>query len=263
MSTESLSELMRRTAFRWQVAQFAARCRWTALGAVILAFLLLTGARLLAIVPDSVVVASLWCGPVIALCIAALLGRRSSPRAIGRLIDRRTDSKELFLTASMIETSGGGFQDIVMAKAAARAAGLTPAAIVPFRWQRGAQDVVIAAALLAAALYWLPQSDPFGRNRQRQKVAQQAQRLSETKKVTALRVDQLAHERVTESEQIQRALAELEKTFKQARPDLREANLKQLAEQQKRAGRTGGRSPVIFRMTLSRKLRRISELPIR
>ena len=236
MSTQSLAELMRRTACRWQVAQFAARCRWTVLGAVTFAFVLLMGARLLAIVPDSVVAVSLWCGPLIAFCIAALLGRRSSPREIGRLIDRRTDSKELFLTASMIKTSGGGFQDIVMTKAAARAARLTPAAIVPFRWQRGARDVLVAGILLAAAVYWLPQLDPFGRNRQRQKVAQQAQRLSETKKATALRADQLAHEGVAESEQIQRALAELEKTFKQAKPDLREANLKRLAEQQKELG---------------------------
>ncbi len=100
MSTQSLPELMRRTAIRWQLARFAARCHWTILAAIIFAFLLLAGARLFAIVPNSVTLAALWCGPVIALCLAASRARRSSARDLGRLIDRRTDIKELFLNFS-------------------------------------------------------------------------------------------------------------------------------------------------------------------
>jgi hypothetical protein len=236
MSTESLRELIRRTAIRRQIAEFASRCRWGILAAATLFLVLLLTARLLALLPSWFTPGWLWCIPAIALCVAALFLRRCSPRDLGRLIDKRTGSKELFLTATMIELSEGEFQPIVLTQAEERAAQISPAQIVPFHWQRGARDVLIACAVLTAAVLWLPQLDPFGRDQQRRKIAQQELRMRETKNATLLRAEQLAQKEAAESEQIQHGLAELEKTFKEAKPDLRETNLKRLAEHQKELG---------------------------
>jgi hypothetical protein len=236
MSTDALASLMRRITVRRQVAFFASRFRWSILVVSALFLLLLLAARLLALLPNWFTPVSLWTVPLAALLCAALFLRRASAREVARLIDQRSGSKELFLTAAMIEQAHGEFQPIVIAQAEARASQIAPKDVVPFGWRRGVRDVALALALLLAGTLWLPQFDPLGRNQQRMKTAQQQQRLAETKKLTALRAEQLAETRGTQSEQVQRALAELEKTFKEAKPQLREANLKRLADQQKELG---------------------------
>ena len=65
-------------------------------------------------------------------------------------------------------------------------------------------------------------------------MAKEEERLRETKKITALRAAQIAES--PRSEQVEKALAELEKTFQAAKPTERETNLKKLGEHQKELG---------------------------
>ncbi len=201
-------------------------------GAVYLVLLL--AARLLSIVPDWFRPISLCAIPGAAFVYALAMIRPLSPKQTARLIDERTGSKELFLTAALIGEAPGEYQAIVLNQAEQRAAEVSAAKVLPFAWQRGVRDVACASVLIVAGLAYLPQLDPFGKQVERQQLAKEAERLRETKKITALRSDQLAESPKTD--RVEKALAELDKTFKATKPDEREANLKRLGEHQKELG---------------------------
>lgn len=234
MSTAQIQRLVDRVARRQQVAAFAGRFRQGMLGAAGAYFVLLLIARLLALLPNFFTPASLWIIPATALAYAIVFARRIPAKQTARLIDERTGSKELFLTAAMIEESPGDFQPIVLQQAEQRAAELDPVKVLPFLWQRGLREVACAAALVVLAVLFLPQFDPFKKDEQRRKMAKEEERLRETKKITALRAEQIAESPKTD--RVEKALAELEKTFQAAKPVEREANLKRLGEHQRDIG---------------------------
>ena len=235
MTTQNLERLLRQTGRRWQCAAFASRVHQAVLVVAALFALALLASRLLAVIPEFDFRWLLFV-PIIAILAALAMFRRSSAPDLARLIDEKTGSKELFLTATLVDQTSGDFQPVVLSQAEARAAHIEAARVVPFHWQRGTRDILVASALLVAAVLWLPQLDPFGKEQQRQTVAQQEQRLRDLQKANAARAEQLAQAPPAAQEQVARALAELEKTFKEARPQEREANLKRLAEHQKELG---------------------------
>ena len=231
---KSIDRLIAQVARRQQLAALADRLRWGMLGASVAYLALVFVARLLALLPNWFTPASLLVIPTTALVYAFAFTRGIPAKQTARLIDERTGSKELFLTAALIGQSPGDFQPIVLQQAEARAAELEPGKVLPFLWQRGVRDVACAAAVVAVATLFLPQLDPFKKEAARRKIAQEEERLRETKKITALRAAQLAE--TPKSGQVEKALAELEKTFQAAKPNEREANLQKLGEQQKELG---------------------------
>ena len=228
--------LMRQTSARQFVAALGGRFHVALLvcSALYLAALLVS--RLLGLIPDWFTPVTLAAIPCAALLAALVLARRSSAKTIARLIDTRTGGKELFLTAAMIAEAPGEFAPIVMEQAEVRAEKLRAAQVVPFRWQRGTRDLCAALALLFAAVHFLPQLDPFKKTEQRKKTAQLEEKLEQTKKATALRSAQLAENEGKQSEQVKAALQDLDKTFKEAKPQDREGNLKKLGEEQREIG---------------------------
>ena len=234
MSTGKTQRLLAQVAQRQQIAAVADRLRGGIFGAACAYFVFLLVARLLALLPDWFTPVSLCVIPATALVNALMFTRRISAKHTARLIDERTGSKELFLTAAMIGQSPGDFQPIVLQQAEQRAAELQPAKVLPFMWERGLRDVACAAAVVALGVMFLPQFDPFKKQEQRKKIAKEGERLRETKKITALRAEQIAES--PESDQVEKALAELERTFKAAKPAEKEANMKRLGEHQKELG---------------------------
>jgi hypothetical protein len=200
------------------------------------ALVVLVLCRLLAVLPSAVVVPWLWVLAVGAVAAAALIVRRPPPKDAARCIDERTGSKELFLTASLAGQSTGEFQSIVLQQAEERAEALDPRKIIRFQWQRGTRNLLISAVLIAAAVLWLPQFDPFKKQEQRNKVSKQEELLKQTRKATVVRAEQLKEEKAKENDKIDQTLAALEKTFKEAKPQERDTNLKRLAEHQKEIG---------------------------
>ena len=231
---KSIQSLMAQVARRQQIAAFADRLRWGMLGASAAYLAMLLVARLLALLPNWFTPASLLVIPATALVYALVFTRKIPAKQTARLIDERSGSKELFLTAAMIERSPGGFQAIVLQQAEERAAELQPGKVLPFLWQRGLRDVAMATAVVAVGSSLLPQFDPFKKEEARRKIAKEEERLRETKKITAARAAQLAE--TPKTDQVEKALAELEKTFQAAKPNEREANLRKLGEQQKELG---------------------------
>lgn len=228
--------LMRQTSARQFVAALGGRFHVALLVCAALYLALLLAARLLGLIPDRFTPLTLAAIPAAALLVALVLARRASAKSIARLIDTRTGGKELFLTAAMIDEAPGEFAPIVIGQAEAQAEKLRAAQVVPFRWQRGARDLFAALAILFLAVHFLPQLDPFKKTEQRKKAAQAEEKLEQTKKTTALRSAQLAAEAGRQSEQVKLALQQLDKVFKEAKPQDREANLKKLGEEQKEIG---------------------------
>jgi hypothetical protein len=228
--------LLQQTATRLWLAALGRHCHRVVLALATLSLALLLAARLLGLLTIGFIPIAAAALPVAALVLALALARRPSARETARVIDARVDGKELFLTAALIAEAPGEFQPIVVAQAEERAGQIKPANVAPWRWQRGTIQALAALALLIAALRWLPQLDPFKRVEREKKVAKQEEQLAESRKLTARRAEVLTAQAQQQSEQMQQALATLDKTFKEAKPQEREATIQQLAEEQKELG---------------------------
>lgn len=229
-----LPRLMGRVARRQQWAAFGRRLREGLLGAGALYLALLLASRLLALLPDGFTPASLGAIPAAALLYALARWRTFPARETARLIDSRTDSKELFLTAALLGEGSGAFQPVLLEQAEARAAEVEPRKVLPFAWQRGAAEVVAAGAVLALAITQLPQLDPLGKEAGRQKLAAEREQLRAARELTVQRAEQLAEG--TQEAKVGQALARLEQTLKAIKPENKDANLQRLAEEQKQLG---------------------------
>ena len=231
-----LQDLLRRVGTRAYVAALANSGQRGLLAAAAVALLAVLAARLLGLFPKQGLVIIVGCLAAVPLVSAFAIARRPTRSEVAHLIDTRTGSKDLFLTATIETDTPADFHELVASRAAERAVEVSSAQVVPFHWQRGARDALVAIALVAAAFGWLPQLDPLKKEAARERIAEREQRLIETKKETETRREELAQKKEVDAKQVESALARLEKTFKQAKPAEREATLKELAEQQKDLG---------------------------
>jgi hypothetical protein len=217
------------------------RIRLAAFGRRFYAFaLILTGAglvavltaRLLSLLPQNWFTPLTLCAvPALALLGAIAFTRRPAAAHVARTVDARAGSKELFLSATLVEQAPAEYRELVLEDATKRAGQLHAARLLPMRWLPGARNLLLAFAALFAAALWLPRFDPFRFDAQRKENTKQEQRLIETKKITALRKEELAEKGSVLDEQVKQALAKLDKTLKEAKPQERELNAKKLNEQ--------------------------------
>lgn len=234
----STQRLLQRTAMRLRLVTCGVWFRWACLGGAALFLAVLLAARLLGALPVQFAPWAPAIVPLAALVLAVALAalRRPGDAAVARVIDTHENTKDLFLTTILAGEGNGEFRPVVCASAETQAAEIKPGRVVPFRWTRGAVEMTLALAVLAAGVRWLPQLDPFRKVAQREKISQQAQQLQAMKKITAQRAETLAVESGKQAAQVQDALTRLDKIFKEAKPQEREPNLQRLAEEQKELG---------------------------
>ena len=232
VNSSATTRLLRATAMRIQVASFGRRLHIAALILSAVALIALLCARLLGVLPNAWFTPFTLCAiPIIAPTLAALAVRKPAPAHIARRVDERAGSKELFLTASLIEEAPGEYGGIVITQAAERAAQLDAARLFPMKWQPGARNVALAFATLFAGALWLPRLDPFKMDEKRKEITKQDARLAETKKLTAIRKEELKEKGGALTGQVDQALAKLDKTLKEMKPQARELNAKKLNEE--------------------------------
>jgi hypothetical protein len=232
VNPSATDRLLSAAAARMQAATFGRNLRLAALAASGLAFLALLSARLLALLPNAwFTPLRLGVIPCLAVLVALLLMRRPASAHVARAVDAHAGSKELFLTASLIDQTPGEYRDIVLSQAEERAAQLQAARLFPLNWMPGARNVALALAVLVAATLWLPRLDPFKMDEKRQESTKQEARLAETKKITAIRKEELKEKGGALGEQVDQALAKLDKTLKEVKPQERELNAKKLNEE--------------------------------
>ena len=232
VKTSATARLLRSAATRMRLVSLGKNFRLAVLTLAAIALIALLCARLLALLPNHwLTPLTLLAVPALALAASFIFLRRHAPAHVARAVDAHAGTKELFLTAALIEQSPGEFRGIVLEQAEERAGQLSAAQLMPLRWMPGARDVLIALAALYAAVLWLPQLDPFKMDAKRQETSKQEQRLVETKKITALRKEELKEKGAALSEQVEQALAKLDKTLKEMKPVERDLNAKKLNEQ--------------------------------
>ena len=149
--------------------------------------MLLCCARLLAILPNRFTPVTLLAPLILAPVLALIFSRRPSAAEAARLVDARMGTKDLFLTALLIEPALGEFKPLVLREAEERARSIRAAEVAPLRWKRGFRNLALAMAALAAGVLFLPQLDPFGREQARQRVLNRQKQLEEGRKAIALR----------------------------------------------------------------------------
>ncbi len=221
---------------RFAAAGVGASGSFVALATV--ALLWLAGARLCSLWPE-------WPGPPVIVAVVAgawVLGAAvwgfSRPPALlapARLIDRRTDGHDLFLTAALLDRSPGEYRSLVLDQAQTLAATVRAADVLPFRWQPAAGRIAAGVVLVALAAWCLPKLDPFDFGRQRRQTAKQREHLEETRRATAERATAI-QQHPDDTKRIAQAIANLEQTFQKAEPQQQAENQGRLAESQKELG---------------------------
>ena len=177
--------------------------------------------------------------PVVSALFAWALHRRPTLPDAARLVDRTTGAKDLYLTVSLLGTSAGEYQPLVIQSAESRAEGVKPAVVVPFTWQRRFWHAVWVPGMVALGIFLLPQFDPFGKVAAAKLNERRSDRLADQKKVTELRLEEVKRqlEEHEENNATDAAVEELKLTFNKMKAEKKNENLKMLSSDQKDIGK--------------------------
>jgi hypothetical protein len=237
MSPSVVQQFLRRVGRRQKVVSLARQWRFFLLIAVGLYASALLLSRLGGLLPGWFTPATLALLPAIALGAAWLSYRRPDPTEVARRADAQMATHDLFLTASLIDHSLGAYQDLVLNEAERRASRMLPQDVVHYPWQRDTIRVLAALGLLWLGVLLLPQCDPFGFHQRQRQLADQRERLVQTRKAIEARTALLEQKRAgDQAEVVKQAVAELKKALQEARPNDKVATLARLNEQQKLLG---------------------------
>jgi len=194
--------------------------------------------RLTSLLPDWYGPPSLLVPPLAALVLALLLTPRPGVLDTARLVDLRLGTRDLFLTATSSDSARGAFLPLVVARAEARAASVRPGDVVPLRWWPGTRNAVAAMVLLALGSFLLPSFDPFGSGEDARVDRLRRERLAETRRATALRIERLEKKKKEqEALEVRTALEELKKTLRTLKPGDRKKNQARLKALSKKLGK--------------------------
>src|SRR5712672_1564291 len=100
-----------------QAVKFGRTLHIAGLAVAGIACIALLCARLLGLLPNAwFTPVTLSTVPAVALIVALVLLRRPAPGHVARTVDKQAGSRELFLTAALIEQTPGGYRAIVLAQ---------------------------------------------------------------------------------------------------------------------------------------------------
>jgi hypothetical protein len=218
---------------RWQ--RLASAFGWGVIACSGLYLLALVVRRATGVIPDLFHPITLLAIPALAALWALVWHRRPAVGEVARHIDQATLSNDLFLTVSLLKTSAGEYQPLVIQSAEERAGRCDAAAIAPLAWDRRYWGVLAAPALAAVLWGLLPQWDPFGKVAEAALVSDREERLQESRRETELRMAELKQKQEeTEGETIaDAALDDLQTKLGEMKPEARDQNLSALSAAQK------------------------------
>lgn len=230
-------KLLKRVLVRLDLAALGMRFYRLSFWGVITYAALLVASRLTGFGAEFFNVWSLALVPTLCALVAALIHRRPTPVDAARAVDLYGGTKDLFLTVALIDKAAGEYQPLVAQAAEAQAPRILPVKVVPFQFQKPLSELAAISAL-AAAVFFVPQFDPFGRVEASQQVAKKQQLLEDTRKATEARKAQMKPdiEEGEMSEETKKALEGLKTALNKMRPQEKTNNQRELAGQQKNLG---------------------------
>lgn len=177
--------------------------------------------------------------PILAVLFALVLHRKPTLPDAARLVDQSTGAKDLYLTLSLLESSAGEYQPLVLRSAEAKAVGISPERVIPFTWHKRFWHAIWLPCLIAAGVLFVPQLDPFGKVAKANLVNKRHERLTEAKQATELRLAEVQRkiEEHEESNATDEKIEELKLAFNKMQPSKKDENLKALMAEQKDIGK--------------------------
>jgi len=177
--------------------------------------------------------------PILSVLIAVVLHRKPTLPDAARLVDRSTGAKDLYLTLSLIDSSAGEYQPLVVKSAEKRAAGVQPDRVLPFTWHKRFWHAVWLPALIAIGVLFVPQLDPFGKVAKANLVGKRHERLAEARRATDERLVEVQrkiddHEKYNATDDV---IEELKLALSKMQPSKKDDNLKTLMAEQKDIGK--------------------------
>jgi hypothetical protein len=232
------NQLLRRVTWRLQWRALARAAYVALVIASVLAAVLVGVSRFGGVWTDWVTWPALVGIAVASLLIAAVLHRRPSAAEAARTVDQATGAKDLYLTLSLLPTSAGEYQALVVQDAEDRAAKIDAAAVVPFGWRPRYWHAVWLPAAVACAWLFLPQFDPFGQVAQASLVSARKDRLEQSREETQLRVAELKkqEEELEDADPADEAVDQLQLALNKMQPSQKQTNLEALMDEQKQLG---------------------------
>ena len=221
---------------RWQSLLWAAY--WSLIAVYSLYAVALLTRRLTGAIPDVFTWTTFIAVPALAVVIGILWHRRPAVRDVARVVDQATGVKDLYLTLSLLDSSAGEYQPLVVQSAEEVAERIDPKAVIPFHAQRRYWHALWLPAAVACGLLFLPQLDPFGRVASAALVAQRKDRLADSRKQTELRLAEVKKqsEEREDLSPTNEALDHLKLALNKMQPAKQKENLRSLGDEQKNLG---------------------------
>jgi len=224
--------------WRLWFARFASRTFWGfVVFATIYALVLLTS-RFTALIPEVFAPWTLALPPALALLFGLAWPGKPTSQEAARSIDTAQDTRDLFLTLTMLKSTAGEYQPLVITDAERAATKVDPARAVPFTWE---QRMLATAATLVALFCgqaFLPSFDPFGKVAEAKQEESNEKKLAEKKKETEIRKAQLKEKELDKdlSPDVEKALAGLQSALRAMKKDQPKKNYESLVGNQKVLG---------------------------
>ena len=226
------------------------RLRLTAIArAALLAFWVVGGiyasafvsSRFLGLMTDYFEPITLLVIPGVALVCGVLFHRRPRTTDAARTVDDSENTRDLYLTVTMLDSTAGEYQPLVQRDAERKAQNVNPARVVPFRCDNWAFSWATALMLvLFLGLQFGPQLDPFGQVEAATQEKQLQEELKKEKKKTEARVAELAKKQKDDdgevSRDVKQSLDKLVRVFQEMKKEQKKQNQQTLGTEQKRIG---------------------------
>lgn len=175
---------------------------------------------------------------VAAFVLSILTHRKPSYMDAARRVDEFGQTRDLFLTITMLQNSAGEFQPLVIKSAEATATKFKAGQLVQFPWQKPFLQAAVAMLIVGTAVWQFPQLDPFGTVAEAKEQEQRSTKLNSARLATKERMAELkkAEEDAKEAAEVSKALEKLKNVLGSLEKNKPGENRTALAGEQKKVG---------------------------
>jgi transposase-like protein len=224
--------------WRLWFARTASRTFWAFVVFTAMYAVALLTTRLTGLIPDVFEAWTLALPAGLALLVGLAWPSRPTTQQAARSIDAAQNTRDLFLTLTMLRTTAGEYQPLVVTDAEQAAAKVNPSLAVPFTWEQRALATAAVLAILFCGQVFLPTLDPFGKVAQAKQEETNEKKLAEKKKETEIRKAQLKEKELENalSPDVEKAITGLMTSLRAMKKDQPKKNYESLVANQKNLG---------------------------